>query len=131
MAKKRNNSLTPAYLSFGLLFMIVLIGITGYKILGFTLVEAFYQTIITIATVGFKEVHELSSAGMIFTAFLIIISIGIFAYAVSTFTRYIIEGVYRNYYKDNIVKRKIDRLSGHVIICGYGRNGKQAALDCA
>ena len=127
--KHRKSSLTQAYMSFGLLFMIVIIGITGYRILGFTFVEAFYQTVITIATVGFQEVHTLSNSGMIFTAFLIVFSIGIFAYAVSTFTRHIIEGVYRNYYKDNIVKRKIDRLSGHVIICGYGRNGKQAALE--
>lgn len=129
MVKRRNSSLTQAYYSFGLLFLIIIAGILGYKLLGFTLVEAFYQTIITIATVGFKEVHQLNDAGMIFTAFLIIFSIGIFAYAVSTITRYIVEGVYRNYYKDNIVKRKIERLTDHVVICGYGRNGKQAASE--
>lgn len=129
MARKLKPSLTPAYLSFGLLFFIIIIGVSGYRILGFTFIEAFYQTIITIATVGFQEVHPLNNAGMIFTAFLVIISIGIFAYAVSTFTRYIIEGVYRNYFKDNIVKRKIDNLQGHVVICGYGRNGSQAAQE--
>jgi len=60
---------------------------------------------------------------------LIIFSFGIFAYAVTTFTRYIIDGIFRNYYKDNKVKKRIRKLKNHVIICGYGRNGKQAAFD--
>jgi voltage-gated potassium channel len=97
--------------------------------LGYTFSEAFYQTIITIATVGFEEVHPLDARGMWFTSILVVISIGIFAYAVTTFTRFIVEGVFRNTYKDTKVKRKIDRLSGHVVICGYGRNGSQAATD--
>jgi voltage-gated potassium channel len=125
----RNKNLNSAYAAFGLLFLVIIIGVIGYKILGFTIVEAFYQTVITIATVGFQEVHPLSDQGMIFTAFLIIFSIGIFAYAVSTLTRYIVEGVYRNTIKDTKVKRKIDHLTDHVIICGYGRNGKQAATE--
>lgn len=112
-----------------MLMVVIIVGLVGYRILGFTMVEAFYQTIITIATVGFKEVHELSPNGMIFTAFLIIFSFGIFAYAVTTLTRYIVEGVYRNTIKDTRVKRKIDRLTDHVVICGYGRNGKQAATE--
>jgi voltage-gated potassium channel len=66
---------------------------------------------------------------MWFTSFLVIFSIGIFAYAVTTFTRFIVEGVFRNSYKDTKVNRKINRQSGHVIICGYGRNGSQAAME--
>jgi len=129
MAKRRNKSLTSAYAAIAMLFIVIVVGIFGYWLLDFTFVEAFYQTVITIATVGFKEVHPLSDTGMIFTAFLIIFSFGIFAYAVTTLTRYIVEGVYRNTIKDTKVKRRIDNLSGHVIICGYGRNGKQAAIE--
>lgn len=129
MSLLKNKNLTPVIVAIGMLILVIIIGVTGYKILGFTIVEAFYQTIITIATVGFKEVHELNNNGMIFTAFLIIFSFGIFAYAVSTLTRYIVEGVYRNTLKDNKVKRKIDHISGHVVICGYGRNGKQAVAE--
>lgn len=112
-----------------MLFIVIVVGVLGYRLLDFTFVEAFYQTVITIATVGFKEVHPLSDTGMIFTAFLIIFSFGIFAYAVTTLTRYVVEGVYRNTIKDTKVKRRIDSLSGHVVICGYGRNGKQAAIE--
>ncbi|MCK4630449.1 MAG: potassium channel protein [Bacteroidales bacterium] len=120
----------PAVYAFVLLVSIVSIGIIGYMIIeGFSFIESFFMTIITVATVGFQEVHPLSDVGRIFTAFLIIFSFGIFAYAVTTFTRYIIDGIFRNYYKDNKVKKRIRKLSNHVIICGYGRNGKQAAVN--
>lgn len=125
---KRNN-LRHAYLTLGLLLTVMIIGISGYMVLGYTPSEAVYQTIITIATVGFEEVHQLDNRGMWFTSILVVFSIGIFFYAVTSFTRYIVEGVYLNTYKDNKVKRKIDRISDHVVICGYGRNGRQAAIE--
>ena len=123
------NKLTHIYLTGGMLFIVLAIGIIGYMLLGFTLSEAVYQTIITIATVGFEEVHQLDNRGMWFTSVLVVFSIGIFLYAVTTFTRFIVEGVFLNTYKDNKVKRKIDRMSGHVVVCGYGRNGRQAVQE--
>ena len=129
MERRTNHSLRSGLIAVGFLMIMVVIGIAGFMLLGFTFTEAFYQTVITIATVGFEEVHPLSNAGMLFTSFLVIFSFGIFAYAVSTFTRYIIEGVFRNTFKDNKVKRTIDRLTNHVVICGYGRNGKQATSE--
>lgn len=125
---KRSN-FHHAYFTLGLLLSILTIGIMGYMLLGFTPSEAVYQTIITIATVGFEEVHQLDNRGMWFTSVLVVFSIGIFFYAVSTFTRFIVEGVFMNTYKDNKVKRKIDRISEHVVVCGYGRNGKQAVQE--
>jgi voltage-gated potassium channel len=125
----KKYNLRHAYFVLILLLAIVVIGSTGYRILGFTLSEAIYQTIITIATVGFEEVHPLDNRGMWFTSALVVFSFGIFAYAVTTFTRFIVEGVFRNTFKDNKVKRKIDKISDHVVICGYGRNGRQAAWE--
>lgn len=120
----------PAVYAIFLLICVISIGVIGFIVIeDFSIVESFFMTIITIATVGFQEVRPLSETGRIFTAFLIIFSFGIFAYAVTTLTRYIIDGVFRNYYKDNKVKKRIKKLSDHVIICGYGRNGKQAAAD--
>jgi voltage-gated potassium channel len=87
------------------------------------------MTIITISTVGYKEVQPLSVDGKIFTIFLIVFSFGIFAYAVSTITRNLIDGVFHNYFKLNKVKRRIENAKEHVIICGYGRNGRQAAIE--
>ena len=125
----KRNSVKHAYLTLGLLLSVVVIGTIGYSLLGFTPSEAIYQTIITIATVGFEEVHQLDNHGMWFTSFLVVVSIGIFFYAVTSFTRYIVEGVFMNTYKDSKVKRKIEKISDHVVICGYGRNGKQAAIE--
>jgi len=125
----KNKSLRHAFFTIGLVIALLIVGSLGYTLLGFTTSEAIYQTIITIATVGFEEVHQLDNRGMWFTSFLVIISIGIFAYAVTTLTRFVVEGVFRNSFKDSKVKRKIDKLSDHVIICGYGRNGKQASIE--
>lgn len=94
---------------------------------GYDFLDAFYMTIITVATVGFQEVHPLSPAGRLFTAFLIIISFGTFAYAVSSITKYISDGEFKDYFKNKKVSSAIEKLDQHVIICGFGRNGKQAA----
>ncbi|MBN1949859.1 MAG: potassium channel protein [Bacteroidales bacterium] len=126
----KQNSLKNAYIALGLLMGIILIGVTGYILIeDFTFTEAFFMTIITIATVGFREIHPLSTTGMYFTAFLIIFSFGIFAYAVTTFTRYVVDGAIGHYYKNKRVRNKIQQLKDHVIICGYGRNGQQAVQE--
>jgi len=125
---KRTNT-KHAYIVLGLLFSMVVIGTIGYSLLGYTLSEAVYMTIITMTTVGFEEVHPLDNYGMWFTSLLVVVSIGIFFYAVTSFTRFIVEGVFMNTYKDTKVKRKIEKISDHVVICGYGRNGKQAAIE--
>ncbi|MCF8377936.1 MAG: potassium channel protein [Bacteroidales bacterium] len=127
--KQVNKNIRTAYISISLLLIIIAIGVTGFIVMGYTFTEAFFMTIITIATVGFKEVHQLDPSGMWFTSMLIIFSFGIFAYAATTFGRYLIDGVFTNYYRDNKLKRKIDKLKDHVVICGYGRNGKQVAIE--
>lgn len=121
------ENLKSMYIAIGLLMLIVIIGTSGYMLIEkFSFTDAFFMTIITISTVGFREVKPLSELGQFFTAFLIVISFGIFAYAVTTLTRYIVDGVFRNYLKDNKVKSKIEKLNNHVIVVGYGRNGRQA-----
>lgn len=92
----------------------------------YNFVDAFYMTIITVSTVGFREVKPLSVEGKIFTSFLIIFSFGIFAYTVSYITRYIVNGDLQNYFKNYKVDAYIERISDHVIVCGHGRNGAQA-----
>lgn len=121
------EGLKPVYYSIVLILIIVIVGITGFcTIEGYSLLDAFFMTIITVTTVGFGEVHPLSPQGKIFTSILIIFSFGIFAYSASTVARYIVSGVFRNYYKYSKVKKEIDKLVNHVIVVGYGRNGTQA-----
>ena len=89
------------YYAVILLALIVIGGTLGFVVVeGWSLLDSFYQTIITISTVGFGEVHDLSDSGKLFTAFLIITSFGTFAYAISSITAYIVSGDYRIYFKD-------------------------------
>lgn len=123
----RRESFRSMFLAVILLLGIVLLGTVGYILIeDYSLIEALYMTVITMSTVGFEEVEPLSDPGRIFTFFLIVISFGIFAYAVTTLTRYIVDGIFRYYYMDLKIKKRIDKLKNHVIVCGYGRNGRQA-----
>jgi voltage-gated potassium channel len=116
------------YIPVLILFLIVCIGIGGFIIIEhYNFLEAFYMTVITVATVGFQEVRPLSDNGRLFTAFLIITSFGTFAYAVTSISQYIINGEFNQYFKNYKLNAAIDKLENHVIICGFGRNGKQAA----
>ena len=116
------------YIALFLIFLIVLIGIVGFmSIEKFSLLDAFYMTIITVATVGFQEVHPLSESGRLFTAILIITSFGTFAYAITSISQYVLDGEFNRYFKNYRVNTVIQKLENHIIICGYGRNGKQAA----
>ena len=124
----KNPFFNRIYLPVTLLFVITLIGMSGYVFIEhYTLIDAFYMTIITVATVGFGVVHPLSDAGKIFTAFLIMTSFGIFAYSISLITRYIVDGEFQHFFKSYRMNNTIEKIENHVIICGYGRNGKQAA----
>jgi len=109
------------------ILLVVAVGIIGYmNIEGYTIFEAFYMTVITLSTVGFQEVRELSSLGRLFTTFLIITSFGTFAYAVSVLTTYIVSGELNQYFRDYKVKKDVKQMQNHVVVCGYGRNGSQA-----
>ncbi|MEC8602846.1 MAG: potassium channel protein [Bacteroidota bacterium] len=109
------------------LFMIIFFGTLGFMLIeGWSLIDSFYQTIITISTVGFETVEELSNVGKLFTAFLIITSFGTFAYTITSITGYIVSGDYRKYFKEYRFMKEIKDLKNHVIVCGYGRVGSKA-----
>jgi len=98
MTNKGNYS--SVILMLSLVFSIILIGVSGFMLIEhYNLLDAFYMTIITIGTVGFREVSPLSDAGKVFTAILIILSFGSFGYVITTFTKFMVEGVFKNYYK--------------------------------
>lgn len=115
-----------------LLLSIMIVGTAGYILIeGYGVIDSLYMTVITISTVGFREIGPLSASGKIFTIFLIIISFGIFAYFITSAVRLIFEGVIHQTFKEYKVRRKIEKLNKHVIVCGYGRNGYQACVELA
>lgn len=118
------------YYFSGLIALIVGGGTSGYMIIeDWGVIDSFYMTIITISTVGFGEVFELTLYGKLFTSFLIISSFGTFAYAITSITRYLIGGEYRYYLKEYKIMRETNKMKDHVIICGFGRVGMQVAKD--
>ena len=118
------------FYAISLLVLIICGGTLGYVIVeGWSFSEAFYMTIITVSTVGFNEVRDLSQQGQLFTAFLIITSFGTFAYALTSITTYLVGGEYKKYFKEYRQLKVIDKLNNHVIICGHGRVGKQVAIE--
>ncbi|MFD2834280.1 NAD-binding protein [Gramella sp. AN32] len=114
-------------LALGLLFMLVIGGILGYKIISeYSWIDAIYMTVITITTVGFGEINPPTPTEKVFTTILIISSIIIVSYALSVITEYIVSRTSIKDLKNKRMQQKIDDLKDHVIVCGYGRNGREA-----
>ena len=113
-----------------LLILLMTIGTAGFMIIeNFTLLESFYMTIITVSTVGYGEVHELSAGGKLFTAALILFSLGVLTYVVSIITTQFFEGQLSYLISGYKNKSRRKKMENHVIICGYGRNGQQAVKE--
>ena len=128
MANKPFRPFRKVYYAALLVIIALVVGTVGYMVIEhFTLLEAAYMTIITLSTVGYGEVHKLSDAGRIFTIVLIIFNLGVFAYAVALISSYFLEGEFSEEYKLYSMIKSIDALNGHIIICGFGRNGREAA----
>ncbi len=106
-------------------FLVIFIGAVGYMFIEhWSFLESLYMTIITLSTVGFGEVHPLSPKGEIFTIFLIFMGIGVVAYTIGSVAQFMVEGHIKKILERRAMQKKIDKLRGHYIVCGYGRVGK-------
>lgn len=115
-----------------LLLLEIILGVVGYIALeDYNFPDAFYMVVITISTVGFSEIEPLSEAGRIFTSGLIFVNIGVFAYLLATFSYYIIEGEIFKRMHLNQIEERINKMEGHVILCGFGKYGKEISSSLA
>jgi voltage-gated potassium channel len=118
----------PFLLLFSILTVIMLTGVIGFMVVeGYSFVDALYMTVITLSTIGYHEVRPLSESGKIFNIIFIISSFAVFTFVISSLTRYIISGEMAAVFKKRKLMNAIENFSNHVIICGFGRNGQQAA----
>src|SRR6476660_4274577 len=108
-------------LGIALLGLIVVIGSIGYVMLGFGVLDAVYQTVTTITTVGFRELHPLDTAGKIYTIVLILAGVGTALYAFSVVLETLVEGHLRRHFERRRMERNIARMTGRTIVCGWGR----------
>jgi voltage-gated potassium channel len=133
MSRKKYTTILPDRLSAhqGLLFatfigfLVVSTGTIGYSTIeGWGFVDSLYMTITTLTTVGFGEVHPLSTAGRVFTTVLILSGVGGATYFFSTLISVVVDGELRHLRRLRIMKKDISKLSNHTIICGAGRLGR-------
>jgi len=123
-------SLKRFFIAAGLLVFSLFSGIVGFILIeDYGLLDSVYMTVITLSTVGFKEVEPLSDSGKLFVAVYILLNIGIFAYVVSTITTYIFGGEFQKIFKNIMLGREVKKLKNHVIVCGYGRHGSRACQE--
>jgi voltage-gated potassium channel len=112
--------------ALGSIAVVTVLGTLGYLLLGFTLLEAVYQTVTTVATVGYREVRPLSTTGTVFTIVLIIVGVGTVLYSLGVILEALTEGHLREYLGRRRMDSIIEQLRDHVIVCGYGRVGRSA-----
>lgn len=104
--------------------LVLFLGTAGYRLIeGWPLLDGFYMTVITITTIGFKEVHELTLPGKIFTLFIIFTGIGVVGYTVFAGTQLVVEGEINKILTRRRSMKAIEKLRNHFIICGFGRMG--------
>jgi voltage-gated potassium channel len=119
-----NESFRRMFYAACLILFILVSGTIGYMyIQKWALLDSLYMTVITIATVGFHEVGELSQLGRIFTIILIFLGIGVAGYAIGNIVAFLVEGQMLNILKDRKMEKAITALKNHIIVCGYGKIG--------
>ena len=94
-----------------------------------SLLDAAYMTILTFTTVGYEEVHPLSSAGRVFTMVIMVAGVGVMLYILTSVVHMIVaQEVLRGLVRRHRMRTQMARLSGHFIVCGFGRVGSAVAL---
>jgi voltage-gated potassium channel len=107
---------------------VIVVGTVGYMVIeGQDLLPSLYMTVTTIFTVGFGEVFPLSTAGVIFTIILILGGVGTILYGIGRMVEFVIGGQLTGVFRRRAVKRQVDKLEGHYILCGFGRVGQAVA----
>ncbi|MBW3561265.1 MAG: potassium channel protein [Actinobacteria bacterium] len=110
--------------------VVLLIGVLGYQVLqDVSFLDALYMTIITVTTVGFREVVEPDGIGKVFTILLIVGGVASATYAAVSMAEFVVEGHFRRIIERRRMERKIADLDQHVIVCGFGRVGRHLAAE--
>lgn len=113
-----------------LLLLVAVAGAIGYRWLAHLgWIDAFYMAITTLFTVGFREMGEVTALTKLFTIFYLVAGLGIATYAVSNLTALIVEGDLQGYLRERRMEKRLVDLKDHIIVCGLGKMGFQAAWE--
>jgi voltage-gated potassium channel len=121
---RTRHAVTGISLALVLLAMIFVGGVAGYIVIeGWSFWDAFYMTVITVTTVGYREVHPMSRTGELFTSLLLLVGVGTAFYTFTLAATIVVEGGLQKRLGRRRVTRMIDELEQHFIVCGFGRIG--------
>jgi voltage-gated potassium channel len=118
------NHPKPLVRATAAILAVLVIGTVGYNLIeGWSLLDGFYMTVITISTIGYREIHEMSNSGVVFTIFIIFIGVGTMGYALVAGTAMLIEGELKRLLTRRRSMKALSRIKNHFIVCGFGRMG--------
>ncbi len=123
-----NRRLVVALLA---LTAVLVLGTVGYVLLGIDPLDAAYQTVTTVTTIGFREVVVFDATEKIYTMVLALVGVGTVLYTLTLTLELVLEGQLGNLWGRRRMQRDIDALEGHAIVCGWGRVGRSAAEQLA
>ena len=107
-------------------------GTAGYMLIErYSFLDALFMTVITVSTVGFEEVHQLNAQGEIFTMTVIALGVIGFLYTFGVLVELLSGGQWQRHRRGRRMQRQLDDLHDHVIVCGYGRTGRNAVRELA
>ena len=106
-----------------------IIGTFGYWMFGMSLTDASYQTVTTVTTVGFRELQDFNNLEQWFTIVIIITGVSTVLYTFTLAVQVVVEGQLRDFVGRRLMDREINKLSGHTVVCGWGRVGRAVAED--
>lgn len=110
--------------------LLLVVGTLGYALVeGWSLFDALYMTVITLTTVGYKEVHEMSAAGQVFTMLLSLGGVFMLFYAATAIASAVVSGRIIDFLGSRRMERNLAELKGHMIVCGFGRMGRRVCQE--
>ncbi len=124
---RERNPFRGVRIGLGALALVLVVGTVGYLFFGFGLLDAVFQTVITVTTVGFNSPHPLDGGSKAFTIILILVGVGTALYTFSAVLEVLIDGHMRDLIRRRKMERDIDWMQEHVIVCGWGRVGREVA----
>ncbi|MBI5005526.1 MAG: potassium channel protein [Nitrosomonadales bacterium] len=132
----QDKTIRHLFFAFLALVMIMVSGTVGYRLLGgeqYSWLDCFYMTFITLTTIGYGEIVDVSDYeyGRLFTIFIAMTGIGVLGYVLSTFTAFLLESDINSSWRRKKMKEKIAQLKGHFIVCGVGMVGSNVAHELA
>ncbi len=126
------NPVRQLKISLAVLLLLITLGTAGYMVLErWNLLDSLYMTVITLATVGFREVRDLSDPGKVFTIVLIIFGVSVLGFTLGKLAQIMLEGQFQRFIGRRMVEKRIESLKDHYIVCGYGRIGSLICREFA